>query len=65
MTHTEVVAAVRATVENYWRSRAALVLLEPRKGFATQKLSFAGIPNIGSMTNLLANETVAQAHQSL
>jgi hypothetical protein len=65
MTHADVLAAVRATVENYWRSRAALALLEPRQGLATQNLAFTGIPSVGSMTNLLADETVAQAHQSL
>ena len=65
MTHADVLAAVRSTVENYWRSRAALAFLEPREGLATQRLAFTGIPSIGSMANLLADETVAQAHHSL
>lgn len=58
-------AGSRDIVENYWRIRAALRLLVPGRAAATSRLQFDGIPQLGTMTGLLQNETVAETHASL
>ena len=65
MTHADLVAGTREVVENYWRTRAALRLLVPGHVHGASKLQFEGIPHVGSMTGLLQNETIAEAHASL
>jgi hypothetical protein len=65
MTHVDFVVSAREVVENYWRIRAALRLLAPRHKDTASGLQFAGIPQVGSMSGLLQNETIAEAHASL
>lgn len=65
MTLTDFEAGARDVVENYWRIRAALRLLVPGGISATTQLQFDGIPQLGTMSGLLQNETVAETHASL
>lgn len=64
MTHTQFLAETRQIVENYWRIRASLRLLNP-SGTGSERICFVGITEIGSMSGLLVNESVGQAYIAL
>lgn len=65
MIHADFEASAREVVENYWRIRAALKLMQPIIKNDTQPLRFEGIPQVGCMSGLLRTETISEAHTSL
>lgn len=65
MIHADFEASAREVVENYWRIRAALKLVQPSVKNDAQPLRFEGIPQVGCMSGLLQTETIAEAHTSL
>lgn len=65
MTHAQLLAEIRQVVENYWRIRASLRLQMPSGVDADMKIRFVGIVELGSMSGLLSDESVEQAHTAL
>lgn len=65
MTHVDLEAEIRQTVQAYWRVRASLRLQAPGDAIAHQRLGFEGVVEVGSMSGLLSNESVGQAHAAL
>lgn len=65
MTHAQLLAEIRQVVENYWRIRASLRLQTPNGVGAERRIRFVGIVELGTMSGLLADESIGQAHSAL